>query len=294
MAAEIGLSAHTKVRRDEPLAAKTTLKVGGRADIWAEVGSVADLKALLRWAQARAVSLRILGAGSNVLVSDLGVRGVLLRLSGTDIRRVEERAGKVAAGAGLPLARLLDWTVRKGWSGLEFLEGIPGTLGGAVRMNAGAWGQALGERLAWIRCLEPDGAERVLQSGEFQTAYRRLEPLEGRIVIEAGFQLERDEPIAIGRRRKEFAARREWMQGMRSAGSAFKNPPGDFAGRLIEEAGLKERCVGGAGILERHANVVVTAPGACASDVRALLEIVRAEVAARFGVVLESEIEFIE
>jgi len=289
-----GVSEATKLLRDVPLASLTTLKVGGNADLLAEVATVADLAGLLQWAHAAAVPVRILGGGSNVLVSDLGVRGLVVRLLGSEFRKVEEDNGIVRAGAAVRLAALLKWLEAGGWTGLEFLEGIPGTMGGAARMNAGAWGCELAACIAWVRCLGKRGEEHLLNRQELSPAYRRLAPLQDLAVVEVGLKLERETSEKIRARREAIAARRQWMRGLRSAGSIFKNPPHDYAGRLIEAAGLKGKCIGGARVCERHGNVIVTEDGATASDVRALIEIMRAEVASQFGVLFETEVEFFE
>jgi UDP-N-acetylmuramate dehydrogenase len=288
------VSGATTLRSNEPLARKTTLRVGGSADLWAEVDSVADLIALLQWARRQGIGLRIIGAGSNVLASDLGVRGVTARLAGKAFRQVREERGTVVAGAAVGLGALLDWAETRGLGGLEFLEGIPGTVGGAARMNAGAWGHAVAERVAWIRCLSADGAEHIVPSSAMEAGYRQCGALRSRMALEVAFAMTPDDGGAIRGRRRECAARREWMRGLRSAGSVFRNPPGDFAGRLLEAAGMKGARVGGAAVLERHANVIVTADGATASDVRALIEQMRDAVQERCGVRLETEIEFFE
>jgi UDP-N-acetylmuramate dehydrogenase len=193
-------------------------------------------------------------------------------------------------GPAVPLGRLLDWAEEQGLAGLEFLEGIPGTVGGAVRMNAGAWGSEIGSRVAGIRCWNADGTERRIARSDLGLGYRRCAALRGRVLFEAELALEPGEPGSIRERRSEFAARRAWFRGLRCAGSVFRNPPGDYAGRLVEAAGLKGRRLGGARISEQHANVIVAESGAQASDVRALVEMARRAVAAKFGVTLESEI----
>ncbi len=280
------------IREGEPLAGKTTLKVGGHADYWVEVPSREALQEVHGWARARGLPVHVLGGGSNVLVSDLGVRGVTVRLVG-DFRRIRLDATEpeiVHAGAGVPLAALLDRVEEYGLTGLEFLEGIPGTVGGAIRMNAGAWGHAIGETVCWIHCLNPDGSLCIVPADQMGFAYRHCAGLGDRIVWEVSFRLRRDSAEAVHRRRVAVADRRRWTRGLRCAGSAFLNPPDDSAGRLIEAAGLKGAAVGGARVLERHANWIVTRPGATASDVAALLAFVRTEVADRFGVDLTPEI----
>jgi len=279
-------------RGDEPLAGKTTLKVGGRADVWCEIDSPGDLKAILRWSSECGVRFSVLGGGSNILVSDLGVDGIVGRLCGSAFRRIEEADGLVIAGAGASLAGLAARSRKAGMGGLEFLEGIPGTVGGAVRMNAGAQGKSIAEQLSWIRCLNLDGGECMLRGSELGIGYRLCEGAVGRIVIEAAFRTVAAAPALIQSKRRAIASQREWMKGARSAGSVFLNPPGDHAGRLLEAAGMKAVRVGGASVSQRHANVIVTGAGATAADVRALLELARGEVREKFEIELETEIVF--
>ncbi len=280
----------TLIKGNVPLAGKTTLRVGGTADLWLELGGERDLLKVMNWCRDESLPLHILGGGSNVLVDDLGVRGVVARLTGEEFRRIGDRNGTVVAGAGLPLAALLAWTGERGLAGLEFLEDIPGTLGGALRGNAGAFGQAIGDRVAWVRGLDRDGRSVTLPRGSLDFAYRRCPALAGLVIVEAGFSLVRDDPIRLREIRRDIAAKRAWMKGLHSAGSVFRNPPGDHAGRLIEQAGLKGYAVGHARISDRHANVIVTEPGARASDVMAVLEKARGEVLRQFGIALETEI----
>jgi UDP-N-acetylmuramate dehydrogenase len=280
----------TFIRGDEPLAGKTTLGVGGKADLWMEFGSEQDLVKVLKWTRTENVPFQVLGGGSNVLVSDLGVRGVVARLNGEPFRRVAEGDGLVVAGAGTPLAALQTWAEERALAGLEFLEGIPGTVGGAVHGNAGAFGHAIGDRVAWLRGLDREGSPWTLSRERLDFSYRSCPRLRDLIVTEAAFALDPGDGATIRQRRAENAARRAWMKGLRSAGSVFRNPPGDHAGRLIEQAGLKGFAVGGAAICERHANVIVTGAGARASDVMAVMARARDEVRVRFGVALDSEI----
>lgn len=280
----------TSIRFDEPLARKTTFRVGGRADIWMDIGTTGDLRKVIRHAASGNLPFRLIGGGSNVLAGDLGVRGISARLTGGEFRRIGSDGSAVVAGAGVPLARLLAWLEKNGRTGLEFLEGIPGTVGGALRMNAGAWGGEIGKHVVWIRCVDDSGDVRLLTKPEF--AYRQGVACRG--IIEAAFTLRRGEPAAIRKRRVEIAGRRAWMKGLHCAGSVFRNPPGDFAGRLVEGAGLKGMVVGGAAISTEHANVIVTGKGACASDVLALIGKARTEVKLKFGVDLETEVEILE
>ena len=283
------------IRLDEPLAKRTTLKVGGSADVWAEVGTVGDLARLLKWARKSRTPFHLLGAGSNVVISDLGVRGIVARLVGPDFAEIREERGGIRVGAGVPLARLVDWMEKRGMGGYEFLDGIPGTAGGAVRMNAGASGQEIGPLVAAVRCLDGDGSLRMIDGKALGFEYRRCRSLESRIA--ADVLLKKGEAVDAGtiqRRRREIAGKRAWWRGLRCAGSVFKNPPGDFAGRLIEQAGLKGLRVGRASVSRQHANVIVTDDGALASDVRCLVETIRSEVEQRCGARLEAEVLFLE
>jgi UDP-N-acetylmuramate dehydrogenase len=276
-----------------PLGETTTLRVGGRADLYMEACTRGDLSLALAWAKATGAPIRVVGQGSNVLVSDLGVRGLTVRLRGDAFLDIREQGNETVVGAAVPLGRLLDRLEALGRGGLEFLEGIPGCVGGALRMNAGAGGDGIGRSVSWIRCLNPDGSERIVSGSKLGFGYRCCGALRHRVAVEAGLALPRRDRATIRQRRGVFAGRRAWMRGLRCAGSVFRNPPDDHAGRLIEQAGLKGVAIGGAEISRAHANVIVTSGSARASDVRALIETARAEVAARSGVVLEEEIEYL-
>ena len=286
---EIELDA-SLVRGREPLARKTTFGVGGTADVWVEFGHEADLLKVLAWTQANEIPFTLLGGGSNVLVSDLGVRGVVGRLTGEPFKSIHADAATVTVGAGASLARLLAWTEDQGLGGLEFLHQVPGTVGGAVHGNAGAWGRAIGERVVAVRALAPDGTEQRLAARDLNFVYRGCPALRDLILVEVSLQLDRTEPARLRLEKADVAAKRSWLQGFRSAGSIFRNPPDATAGRLLDEAGLKGRRIGGAVISERHANVIATEPGATASDVLSLLETARDAVRRRFKVELETEL----
>lgn len=290
---EIDLQA-TLIKGQEPLAHRTTLGVGGRADLWMEVATEDDLLKIAKWTRSEMIPFQILGGGSNVLVSDLGVRGVVARLTGEPFRRISARDGLVVAGAGASLSRVLDWAADHALSGLEFLESVPGTVGGAVRGNAGAWGKSMADVMAWVRFIDRDNRMCVVQRSDLDFGYRACPALRDQIILEAAFRLSPGDVEAMRNERAELAGKRAWMKGLRTAGSIFKNPPGQFAGQLIEQAGLKGLTLGGALISPRHANVIVTQPGARASDVMALIETARAEVLRRSGIRLETEIQILE
>lgn len=280
----------TRLRRDVPLGRLTTYGVGGAGEWYAEPASEGDLSRLLSWAARRKCPVRVLGAGSNVLVPDTGVGGLTLRLRGAAFCGVTMDGEEAFVGAGVPLAVLLGKLEKAGLGGMEFLDGIPGTVGGALRMNAGAYGHAIAGRVVSIQCLNPDGSRSSVRRETMEAGYRRCVALEGRIATSVRLRLWRSDAAAIREERAKVRAKKEWMRGLRCAGSVFRNPPGDYAGRLLEVAGLKGASVGGAFVSERHANVIVTGPDARASDVRTLMERMRWAVEERFGVRLESEV----
>jgi UDP-N-acetylmuramate dehydrogenase len=199
----------------------------------------------------------------------------------------------VIAGAGVPLSRLLDWLQERDLGGLDFLEGIPGTLGGAVRMNAGAWKHCIGERLEWIRCLNREGVPAIVRGDDLGVVYRNCRALEDAVMVEAALSVEAAPAERTREARGAIAERRAWMRGYRSAGSVFKNPQGDYAGRLLEAAGFQGARLGGAATAASHANFLYTVDGATGSDVRALIARMQTAVAARFGVVLEPEVKLL-
>jgi UDP-N-acetylmuramate dehydrogenase len=299
--------------RQVSLAARTTLRVGGIADILAELADEEDLTKLLRWTHANRVAVTLLGSGSNVLVSDLGVRGVVIRLVDRAFRQIRvdpasraDPESRVVVGASMSLHELTNRLAADGLAGLEFLAGIPGTVGGALRMNAGAWGENIGSRVAWVRFLNPDGSGQVMESAALGFGYRHCAGLAGipsvagtpavvgKVVLEAAFNVTPSNQQKVRACMEDILKRRAWLRAWPSAGSVFRNPEGDFAGRLLEQAGMKGRQIGGARVLEEHANVIVTETGAMASDVRALLEIMRQAVRERSGIELTEEIVCLE
>jgi UDP-N-acetylmuramate--L-alanine ligase/UDP-N-acetylenolpyruvoylglucosamine reductase len=278
------------VRLNEPLGIKTSYHVGGEADAWVEAGSEDDLVALLSRANRAGVPVTVIGGGSNLLIPDTGLRGIALRLSAAAFATLRIEGATVTVGPACPAARLADAAEKAGLTGLEWLEGIPGRLGGLLRMNAGAYDGDIGRCVAWMKVAEVDGTVHRLTREELVFSYRRCPSLENRIVLEAGLVLAKGDPALIRARREEIKGKRGWMKGLHSAGSVFKNPPDMFAGQLIEEAGWKGKALGGARALERHANILVAEPGCQASDLLALLELIRDSVRRRSGVSLEPEV----
>jgi UDP-N-acetylmuramate dehydrogenase len=287
-----------KTSRDEPLARFTTMRVGGPADLFATAHNAFELRALVRFARARELPHLILGRGSDVVIADAGVRGLVIQVRAEGSRIEGER---YVAESGVAMARAATETQRAGLTGLEFGLAIPGTVGGAIWANAGAHEHDVASVLETARVLAPDGAEAVLPVAELGLAYRdsrfkrRVAGAAAELILEATFRLEPAEPDTIKTRLDEI---RRWRQahqplGLASAGSVFRNPPGDSAGRLIDAAGLKGLRIGGAVVSEKHANFIVNDRKGSATDVRDLAERVRDEVEARHGVALAFEIEFL-
>jgi UDP-N-acetylmuramate dehydrogenase len=281
-----------RLKVDEPLAAYTTMRVGGPADFLALARTTGEVVALVGAAGELGLPWRIIGRGSNLLVADAGVRGLVIRNTAA---RIDVRGGgaTVRAEAGLSCAQLAGRTAKLGLSGAEFLAAIPGTIGGAVVQNAGAHGTEIVDVLARVDYLGPDGALGRLSPEQLEARYRWSrfkEPPRDRAVLSAEIRLARSTPEAVAAKIAEIRAWRASSQpGEPSAGSIFTNPPGDYAGRLIEAAGLKGLQVGGAQISLVHANFIVNLGGARAADVAALIERARTTVAERFGVELEPE-----
>jgi UDP-N-acetylmuramate dehydrogenase len=313
-----------RVRRDELLARHCTFGVGGPADIWVAVDTASALVELVTICSQRRWPLLIVGNGTNVLYADAGVRGVVARMALNSYSIEDEGNGGalLVAGAGLSWPRLLNELSAQGWGGLEFGPGIPGTLGGGVVSNAGVHGHDLGEVLLWVdvvdarQCVERAVTPEIVRyvHGQLDLTYRHsrfraqrcvqfdqqgnpiaaprklIEPSE--IVMQLGIHLHQDDPQKLRAAIDEHKQYRKRTQPpQQSAGSVFKNPVGDYAGRLIEAAGLKGRMCGGAQISERHANFIVNVGGARAADIAILIKEARNRVAQQFGVELEMEVE---
>ena len=283
-----------QILENEPMSRHTTFRVGGPADVLFLPESEEQLIGALSIAREAGVNCVVIGNGSNLVVRDGGIRGLVIAL-GEGMAAIVRTGDTLTAGAGASLARVSAYAQASGLAGLEFASGIPGTLGGGCAMNAGAYGGQLSDVLIDARVLL-DGAVRTLTVEEMQMGYRTSLPLrQGGIVISARFGLTPDDPEAIAARMSELNARRRDKQPLNypSAGSTFKRPEGYFAGVLIEQAGLKGKSVGGAQVSEKHAGFIVNTGEATATDILALIDIVQAEVAARFGVRLETEVRIL-
>jgi UDP-N-acetylmuramate dehydrogenase len=280
------------LREDVPLADRTTLRIGGPARFFAEVGDPEALSALLRWARSGDLPVLPLGKGSNILVADEGFPGVAVVLSG-DFRSMAVDGTEVRAGGGASLMSLAVVAERAGLSGLEGLSGIPSSVGGAVRINAGSYGSEIFDVLVVVELVSRAGDRRPVPAAEIPHGYRWTALMESDdIVVSATLRLREAAPETIRARMAEVAGKRKSSLPPRpNAGSIFRNPPGDFAGRLLEACGMKGRRVGGAEVSTVHANVISNAGGATARDVRALMTEMRRAVMDRFGIDLVPEIE---
>jgi len=287
-----------RVRFDEPLSRHTSFRIGGPADVWIEMSAPEDVRQIRTLASAAGLAVFVLGGGTNILVSDRGVRGVVVHL-GRPFARTEWRANgagcHVRAGAATPFKRVVTEAIARDLTGLEFAEGIPGTVGGGLLMNAGAFGGEMAQAIEYIDGVDADGVVRRLTRGELRFGYRRFDLPTGLLVTHVAFLLQPGDPARIIAHRDEFKRRREARQpaGFPNAGSVFKNPPGEFAGRLIEAAGLKGRRRGGAMISEQHANFIVNLGDATAADVRALMDEAATAVWSLRGLRLEPEIKLV-
>ena len=285
------------LERDYPLARLTTVRAGGPADLFARPGDEQELVELLRWAAAEGVALGVIGSGSNLLVSDQGYRGLVLKLDGT-LAAIERHGTRMVCGGGARLPSAAARAARWGLSGLEFGINIPGTVGGAVRMNANAYGGELGRVLEWVNVCTAGGVDRR-EPSRLGFSYRRSNLGQGEVVSQASFQLREGDVAAIKGALAEMRGMRREAQpsGIKTFGSTFKNPADDeragrrTAGQLLEAAGCRGLQVGGARFSETHANFVENAGGASTADILSLMAEGRRRVHERFGVTLEPEVQ---
>jgi UDP-N-acetylmuramate dehydrogenase len=279
--------------RDEPLARQSQFRVGGPADWFIKVRDIEVLRRLMHACAERDVPLTMLGAGSNALILDGGIRGVVVRYDDRHLRRVDD--GVVELGAGCMMPRAALDCARQGLAGLEFGIGVPGTCGASVYGNAGAFGAEIADVLVDCIALTTHGEERVLTAADCGFAYRSSRfkgDLRGHVVTAARLRVHADDASAVRRRTDEIQGQRKASQpyNERSLGSVFKNPPGASAGRLVEAAGLKGRRCGGAEIATKHANFILNVAHASAADVLELVRLAHDTVLQQFGVDLEREI----
>lgn len=278
---------------DEPMSRHTTFKIGGPAEIFVEAKSVQSLKCVVSSAIESQIKYMLLGNGSNILVSDSGIEGAVITLGGEfkEIRLVSEDT--IACGSGVTLSKLSSFALENSLEGLEFSWGIPGTVGGAVYMNAGAYGGEIKDVLKTCRCMTEKGNIEVLSGCDCNFGYRNSIFKQNRwTVLDCTFKLKKGKKEDIKAKMDDFMGRRTSKQPLEypSAGSVFKRPEGNFAGTLIEQCGLKGVSVGGACVSEKHAGFIVNKGGATCSDVCRLIELVQKTVKEKTGYQLEREL----
>jgi UDP-N-acetylenolpyruvoylglucosamine reductase len=288
------LSSSCRIRRDEPLAVRTTLRVGGPADLFVEPAGEADLVIILKFCAEHRLPKFVLGRGSNLLVKDGGIRGLVLSLAHPEFARISVDGFALRCGAGARLKNVSHEARRHNLTGLEFMEGIPGSVGGALRMNAGAMGSWTFDVLQSLRVVSDEGDVRELPARQVPVEYRSCPLLRTQIALEAVFRGAPAERMGIDARMKSFSQKRWSSQpAAPSAGCIFKNPAIGPAGKLIDELGLKGARVGGASVSVEHGNFIVNTGNATARDVLDLIELLRARVRDERGIELETEVEIV-
>jgi len=288
------LSKDSVVKRDEPLAKRTTLRVGGKADFYVEPASEADLAAVLKFCAAHALKFTLLGRGSNMLIRDGGVRGVVICLCHPNFSRLEVAGDRLHCGAGVKVKQVANEARRAGLTGLEFLEGIPGSLGGSMRMNAGAMGSWLFDVVDRIRFMDYAGTAHERPASEVTVEYRGCPLFRNHIALGAVLKGQPAPAEAVRERMTKFSEKRwESQPAAPSAGCIFKNPKTIPAGRLIDELGLKGTRVGGAVVSDVHGNFIVNEGNATAHDVLGLIDVIKERARTARGIELETEVEIL-
>lgn len=283
-----------RIFEKEPMKKHTTFRVGGPADVLIQPRKE-ELPGVLELCRRREVPFYVIGNGSNLLVGDKGIRGVVLEMSAGE-EAVTVKGRVLRAAAGVMLSKAANVAAAAGLTGMEFAAGIPGTVGGAVVMNAGAYGGEMKDILVSVTVVDEHGTIKEVKTGDLELGYRQSNVLKNHwIVTEAVFQLAEGEEAAIREKMNTLAEQRREKQPLQypSAGSTFKRPEGYFAGKLIMDAGLRGYRAGGAQVSEKHCGFVINSGDATASDIRRLMEEVTAEVKRQFGVTLEPEVKML-
>jgi UDP-N-acetylmuramate dehydrogenase len=280
-----------EVRFKEPLSFHTSLRIGGAADIFVVPQDVEDIRLALSFAEREQLPVEVVGGGNNLLVSDRGFRGVVLKLEGC-LGRADFHGEEAVAGAGVSLSALIREAAAINLGGIECLVGIPATIGGAVAMNAGTPDGFIGDFVSAVYFLHPDGTLGEFKPGAGSFSYRMFAAPPGAVLIGARLQLHRRPYAEIQKDIKQRLKQKKATQplALASAGCVWKNPPGEIAGRLIEKVGLKGKRLNGAEISAKHANFIVNRGGATAVDIRTLMDMTRERVHNQFGIALEPEI----
>ncbi|MBW1860855.1 MAG: UDP-N-acetylmuramate dehydrogenase [Deltaproteobacteria bacterium] len=286
-----------EIHFDCPMNQYTTFRVGGNVDALYFAQELNGLQRMVSYLGEEDIPYLVVGNGSNLLVRDRGFKGVVVMLRGklAAIEKGEENDRTVLAGGGTSIGELLNYCKSKGLEGLEFLAGIPGSVGGAIAMNASAWGKEIGGMVQEAQIVTPKEELAIWDHSQLNFFYRGLSIPKGSVIIRVRFELNRTNPEIVVHRMANYLARRKEKQPLEypSGGSVFKNPPGEYAGRLIEKAGLKGERIGGAMISPKHANFIVNTGGARAEDILALMDLAREKVREKTGIELETEIRVV-
>lgn len=281
---------------NEPLKKHTTFKIGGEAEMFVTVSNIEQLKAVIKACKDSGIKLFVIGKGSNLLISDNGMKGVVLSLDG-EFKNISIEENRIVSGAGVNLARLCNFALDNSLSGLEFAYGIPGSVGGAAYMNAGAYGGEMKDVITSVTHITSDGDVVTLSKEQLDLSYRHsVYKTTDDIILFVTMELEKGESEAIKEKMDDFMNRRKTKQPLEfpSAGSVFKRPEGNFAGTLIEQCGLKGKTIGGAQVSEKHAGFIINVGGATCEDVLNLVSFVQDTVKEQTGYFLEREIIYID
>ena len=283
-----------KIFTNEPMSKHTSFKIGGPAEIFVKINNVEELKLIIKISKKAEVPITVVGNGSNLLVSDDGIRGIVLKI---EFDKIEiEESGKLKIGSGVKLAFLAQKCLKEKLKGFEFASGIPGTIGGAIRMNAGAHGSEMKDIVKKITCMTRDGKIQVISNEEAKFEYRNsIFSQNDYIILEAEIQLRKGNPEEIRSKMDEYATYRKEKQPIEypSAGSTFKRGNDFITAKLIDECGLKGYQIGGAQVSEKHAGFIINKGNATAEDVKQLMKYVEEQVYNKFGKKIEAEIEII-
>ena len=281
-----------KIKFKEPLRDKTTFKIGGSAKFFIEPKDIEDLKLLINLLKRDKTPHLVMGAGSNLLISDKGVKAVVIRLNAPYFRKLTKRGNCLNVGSGLVLNQLLRIAKEDSLSGVEFLAGIPGTVGGAVMMNAGAGDRSFGDLVKEVKVMDYNGIIKVLRKKDIKFTYRKSS-LARYIILSAALELTKGNKEKINKEIKKFLEYRRNSQDktLPNAGCIFKNPKGESTGRLIDLCGLKGKSIGDACVSRIHANFILNKGNAKAGDVLKLMDLIRKKVKSRFNINLQPEIK---
>jgi UDP-N-acetylmuramate dehydrogenase len=281
-----------KVREHEPLSKHTTFKIGGPADLWLEPQDLESLQRVIGVLNHLRIPYFLIGEGSNLLVSDQGFRGAMIHLD-EGFNLIECHGTSLICGAAAKVRDLANYALKSWFQGVASLFGIPGSLGGGVVMNAGAYGATLSDTLEWVEAIEPDGTLLRMNKNDLTFGYRKAPELQGKVVTSLSFGLTPGDPGIILAEMERVTKRRAESQPLEfpSAGSVFKRPPGDYAGRILEAVGAKGFSIGGAEVSSKHANFIINRGDATAADVLAVIKELKKRVLESFGINLELEIK---